>query len=60
MRQLNPEKLAKLPTFNQQLDEEYGKPGTPEREAFHEEAISWYYGQLLRERRQELKKTALK
>lgn len=57
MRQLNPEKLAKLPTFNQQLDEEYGRPGNPQREEFHEEALSWYYGQLLRDRRRELKMT---
>ena len=46
-----------MPTFNQQLDEEYGKPGTSQREEFHEEAISWYYGQLLRNRRRELKMT---
>ena len=39
MRQLNPEKLANLPAFNQQLDEEYGKPGPPEREEFHKEAL---------------------
>ncbi|MDE6271201.1 MAG: helix-turn-helix domain-containing protein [Muribaculaceae bacterium] len=57
MRQLNPEKLAKLPTFGQQLDEEYGKPGSPDREKFHDEALSWYYGQLLRNRRRELKMT---
>lgn len=57
MRQLNPEKLAKLPTFNQLLDEEYGIPGNPQREEFHEEALSWYYGQLLRDRRRELKMT---
>lgn len=57
MRQINPEKLTKLSTFNQQLDEEYGKPGTLEREEFHEEALSWYYGQLLRDRRRELKMT---
>lgn len=57
MIQINPEKLTKLSTFNQQLDEEYGKPGTPEREEFHEEALSWYYGQLLRDRRRELKMT---
>lgn len=57
MRQINHEKLTKLSTFNQQLDEEYGKPGTPEREEFHEEALSWYYGQLLRDRRRELKMT---
>ncbi|MGM9815858.1 MAG: helix-turn-helix domain-containing protein [Lepagella sp.] len=57
MRQLNPEKLATLPTFNQQLNEDYGNPGTPQREEFHEEALSWYYGQLLRDRRRELKMT---
>lgn len=57
MIQLDPEKLAKLPTFNQQLDEEYGKPGTEAREKFHEEALSWYYGQILRERRRELRLT---
>lgn len=57
MRKLNLEKLSKLPTFNDQLNEEFGKPGTPEREMFHEEALSWYYGQLLRDRRRELKMT---
>lgn len=46
MRQLNPDKLAKLPTFNQQLDEKYCNPGTMEREEFHEEALSWYYGRV--------------
>ena len=57
MRTLNPEKLSKLPTFNRQMDEEYGKPHTPARDEFHEEALSWYYGQLLRTRRLELKLT---
>lgn len=57
MRPLDPEKLSRLSTFNQQLDEEYGEPGTPNREEFHEEALSWYYGQLLRDRRRELKMT---
>lgn len=57
MRQLNHEKLAKLTIFDQQLEEDYGKPGTPQREEFHEEALSWYYGQLLRDRRRELKMT---
>ena len=57
MRQLNPEKLANLSTFNQQMYKEYGKPGTPQREEFHEQALSWYYGQLLRNRRRELKMT---
>lgn len=57
MRQLDPEKLANLPTFNQQLDEEYGEPGTPRRDEFHDQALSWYYGKLLRDRRRELKMT---
>ena len=57
MRQLNPEKLANLSSFNRQLDEEYGKPGNPQREEFQEESLSWYYGQLLRDRRRELKMT---
>jgi len=57
MRELNPKKLEKLSTFNRQFDEEYGKPGTASREEFHEEALSWYYGQLLRDRRRELKMT---
>lgn len=57
MRELNPDKLAKLSTFNKQLEEEYGKAGTESREEFHAEALSWYYGQLLRERRMELKLT---
>ena len=57
MRQLNPEKLVQLSTFNQQMDHKFGKSGTPQREEFHEQALSWYYGQLLRDRRRELKMT---
>ncbi len=57
MRQLDPEKLAKLPTFNEQLDNKYGKAGSETREQFHEEALSWYYGQILRDRRRELNLT---
>ena len=57
MRKLNEEKLEKLPTFNQQLNDECGRQGTPARDEFHEEALSWYYGQILRSRRQELRMT---
>lgn len=57
MRQLNPQKLTQLPTFNERLDEKYGKQGTPEREQFDEEALAWFYGNMLRERRRELKLT---
>lgn len=42
MRKLNEEKLEKLPTFNQQLNDECGRQGTPARDEFHEEALSWY------------------
>lgn len=57
MRQLDPHKLAQLPTFNDYLDNQYGKLGTPEREQFDEKAIAWFYGNMLRERRRELKLT---
>ena len=36
------------------LSREVGAPGTPEREAFDAKARAWYYGEVLRERRQEL------
>ena len=39
------------------MDQKFGKSGTPRREEFHEQALSWYYGQLLRDRRRELKMT---
>jgi len=57
MIQLNPEKLAKMQTADQWLDERYGKEGTPTREAQRERALNWYYGELLKDRRKELKLT---
>ena len=57
MIQLDEAKLAKLPTTNQLLDEKYGVSGTPTREEFNAQAIAWYYGSLLRDRRRELKLT---
>lgn len=57
MRKLDPEKIAKLPTFNQLLDNEYGKPGTESRNKFDEESLAWFYGNMLKERRKELKLT---
>lgn len=57
MRQLDPQKLNQLPTFNEYLDSKYGKRGTFEREKFDEESFAWYYGNMLRERRRELKLT---
>lgn len=57
MRQLDPEKLAKLPTVNDDLDKRYGKKGTAQRDRFDEESIAWFYGNMLRERRKELNLT---
>lgn len=57
MRQLNPEKVTKLTSFNHELDMDYGLPGTPSRRQFDEESIAWFYGNMLRERRKELNLT---
>ena len=57
MRKINSEKLARFATANATLDEKYGSFGTPTREAFNEESLAWYYGNMLRERRKELKLT---
>lgn len=57
MRPLDPEKLAKLTSFNDELDEKYGVQGTTKREQFDEESLAWFYGNMLRERRKELKLT---
>ncbi len=57
MRKLDPEKLAKLTSFNDELDEKYGTPGSPRREQFDEESLAWFYGNMLRERRKELNLT---
>ena len=57
MIQLDEKKLAKLKTTNQLLDEKDGEHGTATREAFNERTMAWYYGDILRERRKELKLT---
>lgn len=57
MRTLNPEKLKALPTFNQRLDEKYGRIGTASRNRFDEESLAWFYGNMFRNRRKELKLT---
>ena len=53
MIKLDESKLAKLKTADQLLDEEYGKEGTLSRAEFHEKAMAWYYGEILRDRRKE-------
>jgi len=57
IRNLDPNKLAKLRNADDLLDERYGKEGTPSRKEFHEKALAWYYGEVLRDKRKELKIT---
>jgi len=57
IRQLDPEKLSKLHKTENLLEKRYGQHGTPERETFHEVALSHYYAEILRDRRKELKIT---
>ena len=57
IRQLDPEKLAKLKTAEQHFTERYGKQGTASREEFHKKALAWYYCDVLKDRRKELKIT---
>lgn len=57
MIQIDETKLAKLSTTNQMLDEKYGAHGTDTRNEFDEQSIAWFYGNMLKERRKELKMT---
>ncbi|KAA6306186.1 hypothetical protein EZS27_042159, partial [termite gut metagenome] len=57
MNNFDPNKLTKLHNFNDILDQKYGKEGTETRAAFHEKSMAWYYGDILRDRRKELKLT---
>ena len=57
MIQIDETKLAQLSTTNQMLDEKYGVHGTDTRNEFDEQSIAWFYGNMLKERRKELKMT---
>lgn len=57
MRKLDENKLAKLHTAGELLDNKYGEVGAESRTAFHEKSITWYYGEILRDRRKQLKIT---
>lgn len=50
---LNLEKIKQLPTVNDDLDKKYGIQGTAQREAFNKNAIAFYYGELIKEKRKE-------
>lgn len=49
--------VTKLNNANTLLDTKYGKEGTASREEFNKEAIAYYYGEILREKRKELNLT---
>lgn len=57
MRKLDENKLARLHTASELLDKKYGEMGSESRTDFHEKSIAWYYGEILRDRRKELKIT---
>ena len=57
MRKLDENKLAGLYTAGELLDNKYGEVGTESRTTFHEKSIAWYYGEILRDRRKQLKIT---
>ena len=57
MIKIDETKLTKLSTTNQMLDEKYGVHGTDTRNEFDEQSIAWFYGNMLKERRKELKMT---
>ena len=46
-----------LTSISKEIEQEFGKPGTPERAKFDEEAYAFYTGQLLSDARKEAKVT---
>jgi len=54
---LNWDKIEKLPTVNNMLDNMYGKDGSAERELFKKKAYSYYTGQIIELARKEAKMT---
>lgn len=57
MNKFDESKLAKLPTAGGLLDRKYGVVGTESRAEFNERSLAWYYGEILRDRRKQLKIT---
>ena len=56
-RNIDPDKIAKLHSYDDLLNAKYGKQGTATRSAFEEKALAHYYAEILRDRRKELKMT---
>lgn len=57
MKKINEKKWNEMKGFNSLVKEEYGAPGTPEREAFEARAKSYYFAELLKEHRKAQKMT---
>ena len=57
MRKIDEDKLVELSTTNKMLDDKYGTHSTETRNEFDEQSLAWFYGNLLKERRKELKLT---
>lgn len=57
MIKIDDNKLAKLSTTNKMLDDKYGIHGTDTRNEFDEQSLAWFYGNMLKERRLQLKMT---
>jgi DNA-binding XRE family transcriptional regulator len=49
--------LANLQKADAHFDEQYGTPGTQSRADFENKALAWYWSEVLREKRKELKIT---
>ena len=47
--------MGKIIKAKQLLDKRYGKRGTKSRENFRDEAYAFYFGEIIKNRRQELK-----
>ena len=57
MIKIDENKLAKLSTTNKMLDDRYGIHGTDTRNEFDEQSLAWFYRNMLKERRLQLKMT---
>jgi len=49
--------MEKLISAKNIIDKRFGKPGSDSREKFREEAFSYYFGEIIKNRRKELKLT---
>lgn len=55
--QLDPQKLAALPTGEQHLTEKYGARGTASRTEFEAKAKAWHYAEVLKNARKDANMT---